>query len=245
VNSIHRWLARPAGAVLALSTLALLAGCASTKVVSQQKYTGGPLPRPERILVYDFGSTVADIPPESPLAGQISAPSEPPTADELEIGRELGAEIAKKLAEEIKDMGLPGLRAADQPPPRPTDIVFKGYFVSIDEGSALKRIVIGFGSGSAELKTYVEAYQMTDQGLVRLGSGDIASGSTGGGPGVVVPVIVTIATANPIGLIVGGSVKAVGEIAGTQKIQASAERTAEKIAEVVRPQFEKQGWIED
>lgn len=245
MNPIHRFLARRTFAVLTLLALAALAGCASTQVSNRQKYEGEQLPRPQRILVYDFGFSPDQIPPESELAGEVEASSNPPTADELEVARELGVEVAKKLAEEISDMDLPGMRAVDQPPPRPTDIMIRGYFLSVDEGSMLKRLVIGFGSGSAELKTYVEGYQMTERGPRLLGSGDISSGTRGGTPGAAVPIAVTIITANPIGLVVGGVAKGVGELSGMGKIQAAAEETAEKIAEEIRPQFERQGWIED
>jgi hypothetical protein len=36
--------------------------------------------------------------------------------------------------------------------------------VSVDEGSATQRVLVGFGVGAAELKTAVEAYQMRGQG---------------------------------------------------------------------------------
>jgi hypothetical protein len=245
VNPIQRFLARRTLAVLTLLALAALAGCASTQVSNRQKYAGERLPRPQRILVYDFGSSPDQIPPESGLAGQVEAPSKPPTADELEVAQKLGVEVAKKLAEEISDMDLPGMRAVDRPPPRPNDIMIRGFFLSVDEGSMLKRLAIGFGSGTAELKTYVEGYQMTESGPRLLGSGDINSGTSGGTPGVAVPIVVTVITLNPIGLVVGGVVKGVGELSGMGKIQATAEETAEKIAEELRPQFERQGWIED
>src|SRR5262245_63127479 len=100
MNPIHRRFAR-SGAVLALLAVVALAGCASTQVSNREKYTGGRLPRPERIIVYDFVATPEQIPPESSLAGEVSAPPTPPTAEELEVAQHLGSETAKKLAEEI------------------------------------------------------------------------------------------------------------------------------------------------
>lgn len=223
--------------------LLFLAGCASTKVTARDEYQGGTIARPNRILVVDFGSTPSEIPPESSIAGQVYESSTPPTQEQLELGRQLGAAVATELAGDIAEMGLPGVRAADQPGPEPGDLVIMGYFLSMEEGSAIKRVLIGFGSGAADLKTFVEGYVMTEQGLHRLGSGEINSGARGGTPGVVLPIVVTIATANPIGLIVGGAAKVVGEVSGTQKIQASGKRTADLIAKELRPKFEEQGWI--
>jgi hypothetical protein len=231
---------------LALCAFALVFGisCASTQATNRHVYEGKEtIARPDRILVYDFGSTQGDIPPESSLAGRASEPSTPPTEEELAIGRRLGAEVATRLAENIAEMGLPGLRGADQPPPRPGDLVIRGYFLSIDDGNMAKRVLIGFGSGAAELKTFVEGYLMTEYGLRRLGSGEVDSGARGGAPGAAVPIAVTIATANPIGLIIGGTVKAATELSGTQKIQASGKRTADLIAAELRPKFAERGWI--
>jgi hypothetical protein len=224
--------------------LLFLAGCSSTQVIDRQSNIGGEkIARPDRILVYDFGSTPDDIPSDSFIADQISEPDTPPTEEQLRVGRELGVEVAKQLAAEISAMGLPGLRAADQPSPRPGDLVIKGYFLSVDQGSTAKRMLVGFGSGSADLKTFVEGYLMTDQGLRRLGSGEINSGAKGGTPGMIVPLAVTIATANPIGLAVGGAVKVAGEASGSDTIKGSAKRTAELIAKELHTKFEEQGWV--
>ncbi len=83
---------------------------------------------------------------------------------------------------------------------------------------------------------------MTDQGPRELGSREIDSGG-GKTPGVMVPLAVTIATANPIGLIVGGAVKVSGEVTGSSKITGSAKRTAKKIGDELRVAFRKQGWL--
>ncbi len=229
---------------VALCSFALvaLAGCASTKVTESESYQGERLARPDRIIVHDFAATPADIPAWAAAAGRPAAPSTPQTAEEIETGRDLGSQVAKRLVEEIRDMGLPAARAEGQREPDIGDIVIIGYFGSIDEGSTAKRIAIGFGSGGAELTTEVEGYLMTDQGLRKLGSREIDSGG-GKMPGLVVPLAVTIATANPIGLIVGGAMKVGGEVTGSSTIEGSAKRTAKKIADELREAFEKQGWL--
>ena len=123
-------------------------------------------------------------------------------------------------------MGAAGGAGSGQPPPQIDDIVLRGYFVSVDEGSAGERLLIGFGAGAAELRTAVEAYQMTDQGLRQFGRGEIRSGG-GKMPGVVVPLAVVAATANPIGLIVGGGSRrpAKRPARPPSKAQADARRT--------------------
>lgn len=60
-----------------------------------------------------------------------------------------------------------------------------GSFEAVDMGSEAKRVVLGFGSGAADLRTAVEGYLMTQQGLRRLGSGTLGS-REGKTPGIAV-----------------------------------------------------------
>jgi hypothetical protein len=228
-------------ATLCLLALVVVAGCASTEVTERQRYEGAKLARPDRIIVHDFTSDPAEVPPESAFAAQIAGAMTPPP-QQVALGHKLGAQVAKELVADLRGMGLPAVLAAGQPAPRPNDIVLRGYFVSVDEGSAGGRVLVGFGAGAAELRTAVEAYQMTADGLRPLARGEIKSGG-GKLPGVVVPVAVVAATANPIGLIVGGAAKATGEVTGSETIEGAAERTAKEIAAQLRTAAEQQGWI--
>ena len=83
---------------------------------------------------------------------------------------------------------------------------------------------------------------MTAQGLRPLGRGELKSGG-GKLPGVVLPLAVLAATANPIGLVVGGAIKASGEATGSATIEGAAKRTAAEIAGQLREAAQKQGWI--
>jgi len=221
--------------------LIALVGCASTKVTERQDYQHGQLPRPDRILVYDFATTYADLPSWSQPARRYDATMATTSDEVVEKGRELGAKVANNLVEEIRGMGLPATSAEGQTL-RPGDIMIVGYFESIDEGSAAKRIVLGFGSGGADLKTQVEGYQMTKQGPRELGSRDVDAGA-GKSPGVVLPLAVTIATHNPIGLIASSALKVGGEASGKTTIEGGAQRTAKLIGSELKTIFQRQGWI--
>jgi Domain of unknown function (DUF4410) len=220
-----------------LSALLIVWGCASTEVTERRRYQGEKLARPDRIIVHDFTGNPADVPPESPFAAQLAG-TIPPTSEQREVGRKLGAQIAKELVADLQAMGLPAVPAAGQPAPQVDDIVLRGYFVSIDEGSAGKRVLVGFGSGTAEMRAAVEGYQMTAQGLRLLGSGEVRSGG-GKLPGMGVPVAVLAATANPI----GGAAKLYGEATGSDTIEGAAKRTADEIAAQLKTAAAEQGWI--
>lgn len=224
--------------VLGLIVL-VAAGCAST-TISPQGGQIGRLAKPDRILVYPIVANSAELDAET--AARSGASAAKASAEELEVGRRLGASIAENLVKDIRGMGLNAEVGSAAASPRVGDIVIRGYFTSIDEGSTAKRLIIGFGSGKAEIRTVVEGYVMTEQGLRRVGGAtvDSAGGKT---PGVVVPILVTAATANPIGLVVGGAVKVGQEVSGSSTVDGAARRTTDQISERLRARFEEQGWI--
>jgi len=228
--------------IVSLFALVLVVGCATTEVTDRQRLVTEKLPRPGHIWVYDFAATPAEIPAASSLAGQPIEHAKPQTPEQIEIGQKLGAQIAAQLVEEIREMALPAKRASSQTMPEINDIVLRGYLLSIDEGSGTKRVAIGLGYGASELTTAVEGFQMTAQGLRKLGSGKV-NASGGKTPGGAIGVAALIATANPVGLIVGGGIKAYGEYSGSSKVEGRAKDTAKGIMEVLKKRFQEEGWI--
>ena len=229
--------------LMGLVVAALAGGCASTKVTRRERLASAPLPRPSQILVLDFAASAADVPADSDIAREFTVVDTPQTPEQIQAGRELGAELAETLAAKIRDMGLPALRAQPASKARVNDIVVRGYMVSVEEGSAAKRVGIGFGAGASELHTVVESYQVTANGMRKLGSGKVESGGAKT-PGAAMGAAALVATANPVGLIVSGGMKVYGEKSGKSKLEGRAEATAQEIADVFRARFQEQGWID-
>lgn len=225
-----------------LLSLVVAVGCASTETSNRQILVDEQIPRPDTIWVYDFAATSAEVPADSVLAGEHSDHPTPQSPQQIEAGRQLGVQIAQHLAEEIGVMGMPAKRAMSGTTPQINDIVIRGYLLAIDEGSAVKRVAIGFGSGGSELTVAAEGFQMTAQGLRKLGSGTVHSGGSQT-PGAAVGTVALIATANPVGLIVSTGMKGYGEYSGSAKIEGRAKATAEEIADKIKPRFQQQGWI--
>lgn len=221
----------------------LVVGCASTKITDQEsKFGTEKLNHPDTIYVFPFAAIPDDLPAWSAAAKHPTPHAEPQSSEHIEVGRKLGDAIAKELVTQIQEMGLVALEADQQTVPRLHDILLVGYFVSVEEGSAVKRMALGFGSGAAEVQTAVEGYQMTNDGMRLLGSGKLQAGGAKM-PGVALPIVVMAATANPIGLAVGGAAKVYGEMSGKDKIEGAGKRTAEAIAEHLRGKFKEQGWV--
>lgn len=217
-----------------------LPGCATTTVTSSQShyFDDESIARPNRIIVYDFAATPAEVSAYSVIAGRYDRNETALTPEQIEKGRELGAEVAKSLVSYIQNMNLPAMRSADRPgPPQVGDLVINGEFVSITWGSRGMRMAVGFGSGRSELRTVVEAYIVTKYGLHPLKSREIeARGDSL--PGLLLPV----AVGGPIGLVVGGASHLSGET-GTRTISHVAQQTASEIAREMEVDFKRAGWI--
>jgi len=220
----------------------LATGCASTKVTGRDQMVTGSIPRPNHILVYDFVATPSDIPGDSPLAGQPDVDTTPQTAEQITEGRKLGAQIASELVAQIVAMGMPAELATAGVKPQLNDVVLRGYLISIQEGSAAKRVAIGFGAGASELKTVVEGFQQTATGMRKLGQGTVQAGG-GKTPGAGLGLVGLLATGNPAGLIVSTGMKVYGEASGSSKVEGRAKATAKEVADVLKQRFQEQGWI--
>jgi hypothetical protein len=228
--------------VLCLFVVVAIVGCASSTITSRQEYQGGKIARPDHIIVYDFAATPDDVSADSAIAGQYTEHITPQTADQIATGRRVGAEIAHVLVEDIRGMGLPAEQAASQTVPQIGDLVIKGSLLSINEGSAEKRVAIGFGSGASQLKVAVEGYLMTKGGLRKLGSGT-ADTSGSKSPGAALGIVGAVATANPAGLIISTGMKVYGEESGSSTIEGRAKDMAKEIANKLQVKFKEQGWI--
>jgi hypothetical protein len=233
---------RLASIVMCLFAMVVATGCASTTITDREQVATGQLPRPANIWVYAFAATSPDVPADSALAGQFSD-HDSQTAEHIATGRKLGEEIASELVEQILLMGMSARYATMMTAtPQVNDIVIRGYLISFSEGSEAKRIAIGLGSGSSELKVAVEGLQITEKGLRELGSG--ATDATGSkGPGSAVGAATFLATANPAGLIVSTGMKVYGEASGRSTVEGRAKQTAKEIADVLKKRFKEQGWI--
>jgi hypothetical protein len=225
-----------------LIALATTAGCASTAVSNRQQLATGDLPRPAEIWVYDFAATPADIPRESSLASQANADTAPQTADQIAEGRKLASQITANLVLQISGMGLSAASGSAATRPQLNDLVIQGSILSLQQGSAAKRVAIGFSAGQSELKVAVEGFQVTANGLHKLGSGDVGSGGNKT-PGSAVGLAALVATGNPAGLIVSTGMKVYGEESGRSTVEGRAKQISQEIGDVLKKRFQQQGWI--
>ncbi len=120
-------------------------------------------------------------------------------------------------------------------------LIVRGQFITIEKGSRFKRMVIGFGAGSSELRARVQVFQVTERGLHRIVEAEAeAKGSRA--PGMAVPVGAGAAMGNAAtSAMVSGGMNVVDEARGIANPDAT--RLAEKIAERAKAFYTRQGWL--
>jgi len=223
--------------------LLLVTGCASSAVTQRQSAAASQnLARPAHVIVYDFAGAPADVPPDSVIAKLYQQRDVPQTPEEVALGRKLGQLVAQDLVKKLTAAGIPALAAAVAPVPLVGDAVIRGEFISTDEGSRLKRVLIGFGSGAAELKTLAEAYEVTASGLRPIGS-TVISSEGGQLPGMLVSLGVGAATGGLAAAAAVGTTTAVVKETGSESLEAAAERTADEISKLIVDAYKKRGWM--
>lgn len=203
------------------------------------------LPPPTQILVYDFAVSPGEIPADSAAASELRGAGDDPysTAQKTSLEHQIAAIVADRLVEDLQDLDLPARRWQGPAPAGPGIYTLEGQFVTIDEGNAAMRMIVGFGAGGTEIKTLVQAYASEPTGKRLLAEAEVSSESSNA-PG--------LAATLPVGSAVSGittaaaiqtGVGAVREI--NTDVREGAEETAEAIVELMKPRMEKLGWIDD
>lgn len=229
---------------LAAGALALLAaGCASSSIQQRQSTAyAEQLPRPARVVIYDFAGSAREVPPDSVIVPYYREPDVPQTREESELGRRLARLVTDNLVRELNRSGIFALSADAAPVLHVGDAIVRGEFVTVNQGNRLARVLVGFGVGSAELQTLVEAYAVTANGLRPLGSAQIESAG-GRMPGMLVPVGMGAAAGRAAtSAAVSGGMNLAQE-AGPESIEGAARRTASRIAALIVDAYRKRGWM--
>jgi hypothetical protein len=218
----------------------MLAACGQTGV---RKPTSAPetdLPRPGRILVYDFAVSEQEVKEYQGIMRQ-----KPAIKDAAERERLLAQEVKDALADEVV-AALRPLGFVVERVPRGTrvanrDLLIDGKFLTVDEGNPLQRLVVGFGNGASGVTTQVEVSQAPGSRPVlefttRSDSGRLPGAAPLLGAGAVVQGGVTA------GMVVGNAA-----VSGVKTYKSDVARMAaesgDQVARYLSEFFAKQGWI--
>jgi hypothetical protein len=139
-------------------SFAFVVACGQTGIRSPTHTAEKNLPRPGRILVYDFVVSEQEVKEYQGIMRQ-----QPTVRDAAERERLLAQEVKDALAEELVDnlkpLGFVVERVARGTRAAGNDLVIDGQFLTVDEGNPLHRLVVGFGAGGSAVQTQVQVYQ--------------------------------------------------------------------------------------
>lgn len=224
-----------------IAALVLVSGCAQTAVRPLAQIADRQLPRPTRIIVYNFAIDGKDVSEYQGILRQ-----QPSNGDPLDRQRIIAEKTTKTLTEHLTDglrqLGFTVASAEPGTALREQDLLIDGRFVRVDEGSPLRRLVLGFGAGAARMDTLVQAYYGAERRRILEFATQAQSGSM---PGAVATAPASAAAP----LSVGVGIAATGAVSrGIQGDLTSAEQmaaaTAEQAARFLSEFFARQGWID-
>ena len=230
---------------LAIALLLLgLAACSSTKIQTEDsKADTANLPKPDQLVVFDFAISPDEVELNHGLIADVRnlVDKEPRTKEEKEIGRAVANALATKLVAQLREKGLPAVRAKNVVDPGVRPLQVKGQLLSVDEGNRASRVVIGLGVGRSSIEAHVQIYESV-RGRAELLERMQAWTKSGRKPGMAESLGVGALTGH---LLVAGLAGAGLSVAGEKlsaNVDALAGNMAKKLAEQIVQFYEERGW---
>jgi hypothetical protein len=224
---------------VALATL-WLAACGHAGIRDIKLTQEKNLPKPARILVYDFAVSEREVTEYQGIMRQ-----QPSIKDPVERERLIAQEVKDALAEEVVD-GLRKLGFTVQRVSRGTaatehELLIDGQFLTVDEGNPLRRLVIGFGSGTSTIESRTQVYK---GGGARRVLEFTTHSDSGKLPGAA-PMLGAGAAVQ--GGIAAGTVVANAAVSGVKTYKSDVARMAaasgDQVVRYLSEFFAQQGWI--
>jgi hypothetical protein len=223
-----------------IAGLTLVTGCAQTSVRPIARIGDASFLRPTRILVYDFAISETSVKEYQGIMRQQPS-NRDPIARQREIARIASESLTLHLIKGLRQLGFVVERATRDAPVDDHDLIIDGRFVSVDEGSPLRRLVIGFGSGATTMTTRVQVLAAGHHQKILEFATEANSGSMPGAAATV-PVSAAVPFGISVGLSAGGAV-ATGLNRNSSNLSLLAASSADQAVRFLSQFFAKQRWI--
>jgi hypothetical protein len=138
---------------------ALLAGCVHAKVSDESEIAPAPAGQPAKIYVSDFDIDVADIKSESliPWNGPVRRFVIGSWNRSPQVFRDKAVNsMAETIVKKLRKAGYQAERWYPNEELPGNGWLVRGVVVTVDQGNRVRRAVVGFGLGEAELKVAVD-----------------------------------------------------------------------------------------
>lgn len=151
---------------VALAVVAV-AGCAGRGVRPEVEQHAGALPRPGRVLVFEFATAPEGIHPDQDILRQVANRVQFP-----EVGTSgdaaVAAAFADALAARLRAFGIAAERAERGAPVHRFDVQIVGAFVAARRSEQVGRVALGLEPGDARIDAEVDVLQSSGRGRRRL-----------------------------------------------------------------------------
>lgn len=220
--------------------LVFTAACGQTGVRNIKLTREKNLPRPSRILVADFAVSEREVTEYQGIMRQ-----QPSIKDPAERERQIAADVKNALADEVVE-GLRGLgftvdRVSRGTRAKGDELLIDGHFFTVDEGSPLRRLTIGFGNGASMVESQVYVSQGDDARKLL----EFATQSNSGKLPGAAPMLGAGAVAQ--GGVTAGMVVANATVSGVKTYKSDVARMAaasgDQVVRYLSEFFARQGWI--
>lgn len=240
------WIRKPSGLRTGAGLLVAMVVCvlpgsvraedpitSKVEVTTLQSYSGAPLPKPTKILVYDFAIDTSNVQVDR---SEKIRPRHMITGDESPeaVAKKASAKFSQELIKKLAATGIPVQHVtADTVAPTNT-LSVQGSFDSLRQGDKAERVGVGMGTGTADVRTQVDVHVKTDSDSILLSQFQTQMKPVKG-VGAGVPAAAGV---NPAAIAAKSTI---GD--RRQTIEAYASKTANAMAEEITKAMAKQGWV--
>lgn len=234
-----------ARALLVVAAMLTLGACSSTEITNERmNWKAGDTPKPDQLIVFNFATSPDEVKLEHGLIADVRelVDKEPRTAQEKKIGTAVANALAAKLVDELREKGLPAVRAMDVVEPGVRPLQVKGQLLSIDQGNRTSRVIIGLGVGRSSVEARVQLYEAI-RGRAELLESMTATTKSGRKPGMAEMIGVGALTGHIIAATALSGAATGASEALLANVDALAKRMARKIADEIVVLYEKRGWM--
>jgi hypothetical protein len=234
-------------ALLAAFALILMS-CAKATVSPEDTHSEvGTVPRPGKIVVYDFEVSAGDVTQNaSPLQKVYRAVAKSDDeigAEKLASGRAAAHDLSQDLVKQLSALGFDAENLPRGTPAADGDLIVDGQFLNADEGNRARRMIIGFGAGASHLETLVTVSHVSSEGRATEVLRFKTSGDSGKMPGAALTMGAGAAAQGSVAAAgAATTVTSAGKVYSSQ-LSTLADKSSKQISAYLSQYFASQNWI--
>jgi len=232
------------GRFLCLLPAILMSSCAAAKVVNQSQSAPAVGARPDRIVIYPFAVSPAQVTLNQSIVQRAyrNMSGEDQTASQQKLATDTASKLCMSVAANLTAKGYKAVCLQRGTPVADNNaLIVDGEFTDISEGNRLRRLVVGFGAGASTLDSAVHVYQHTDSGSQQLIDFNTHADS-GKMPGAVVMGPAGAAAGGSAAAVVAGNAAVGGAKSYTSATDYLADKTATQITDTINQYYAQHGW---